>query len=143
MPRRSRQDGVSLVELMIGMMATVTILGALFAAAIQRSAQRRSDSERNRAFVGAAETLERLRSLPSTQLAPLHGTGFDIPGENGEPRGLTPMPGDADGLPGLIEIAVEDTSGTSTLYRVTVTVTWSGIRRSNRFQLEALIGERL
>ena len=115
---------------------------AILSVVLQSSKTRRLDSEINLAFVACRNNLDELRSIPFAQLAAMDGQGFDVPGVNGSPGGLQPVPGDPDGLPGQFTVVVDKTGGGKTLYRVSATVIWTGVLRRKQFVLETLIGER-
>ena len=118
------------------------LLGGAMLAVVSHSQQRRVHSERTLAMTACRNTLERLRSVDAPTLETLNGTGFDVPGINGQARGLTVLPRDADGLPGSIEVVRHRTSATGDLYLVRTSVRWSGATRGGRFVLECLMGPR-
>lgn len=139
---RNRQEGTSLVELMLSMIVGLVLIGAVLSVVIQQSHLRQSNAESSLAVGAALNTLERLRTLDDATFPTLDGTGFDIPGLNGQPGGLQPVPGDLDGLPGHLSVLVEQTSGGATLYRVVATVSWTGAGGRKRINLQSFVGER-
>ena len=80
--------------------------------------------------------------LSEADLKAMDGKGFDAPGPNGQPRGLRPIPGDVDNLPGRLTIVVEKTSGDATLYRAIASVSWVGVNGRRVYSVQTLIGER-
>lgn len=83
-----------------------------------------------------------MRSLPFADIAAVDGRGFDVPGTNGQPGGLHARAGDADGLPGLLTVTVEEQTGAEILYRITGTVSWTGAAGDQDFRLEILISNK-
>lgn len=136
------ERGSTLIELLIMMATAVVVLAATLSGVVQHSRQRRSNAEMSLAMTACRNTLEQLRSVEFATLPTLDGHGFDVPALDGSPGGLTPVEGDPDGLPGLITITVEETDGTSCLYRVEASVRWQGINPSGRFALTTLFSER-
>ena len=94
------------------------------------------------AFAACRECLDELRSTPFANLPNLDGIGFDVPSLKGSPGGLACVAGDTDGLAGQFTVVVDQSAGGSTLYIVTTTVTWKGVRGRRVFQLTTLMGER-
>lgn len=121
--------------------AAILILGSV-TAVTQHAAQRRVHGEQILAMTTCRNVLEQLRSLPVTELPALHGTGFDVPGPDGQPGGLLCVPGDSDGLPGTIEVTVNRSSGSVVLYHVRALVRWQGTTRNGTFAMDTLMGER-
>jgi type II secretory pathway pseudopilin PulG len=140
--RRSREEGFSLVELLIGTIAVIAALGAVITASLQISNLRTVDEDLNLAYIACMSNLEDLKSVVFEDLPGLHDTGFDVPAMNGEPGGLTPGPGDPDGLPGIFSITVEKSGGGVTLYRVVARVEWVRGGSRQAFQMETLMGPR-
>ncbi len=139
---RSKEGGFSLIELLVGTLAAVVALGAIISVCIQVSKVRKTDEELNLAFIACMGSLESLRAIPHSNLPTMDGIGFDVPAQNGTPGGLTPQPGDADGLPGEFRITAVKTGAGKTLYRATATVKWSGSRGRQEFKLDTLMGNR-
>ena len=139
---RDRERGSSLVEMLVTSVIVVTLLVALLSATMNHSRQRRLNGERNLALVAAMNTLEQARTIPYADLPALNGTGFDVPGPNGQPGGLHPLPGDADGLPGSIRVVLDLSYGGAQVYRVTARVDWKGVQNKNQIELSSLIVER-
>lgn len=141
MPRRG-ETGTSLVELTVMVTAAVMLLACIFSGVVSHNSQRRMHSEKLLAMAACRSTLEQLRAVPFTTLATYNGTGFDVPGIDGQPRGLTPLAGDADNLPGEIYVTVNRSSGGTILYTVRARVRWRGATRNGDFSIETLMGER-
>jgi hypothetical protein len=137
-----REAGMSLVEVVFASVLVVTFLGALLTVAVRQGVHRQVNSETSLAMTAALDNLERIRSVPFATLPALNGSGFDVPGLNGEPGGLQPLPNDPDDLPGEITV-LEDQIGPGTkLYRVRATVLWQGASRVRRLQVDTLMAER-
>ena len=136
------EAGMSLVELMMAIILAVVFIGALLSAAIQQGLHRQTNMETSLAMSAALDNLERVRAVPFAGIPGLNGSGFDVPGSNGNPGGLRALPGDPDGLPGELTVAVDETKTGYTLYRVTASVNWRGVNRSRRIQIETLVAER-
>lgn len=137
-----RESGMSLVEVMFASVLVVTFLGALLTVAVRQGLHRQVNSETSLAMTAALDNLERIRSVDFATLPALNGSGFDVPGLNGGPKGLQPVPGDPDGLPGEITV-LEDTTGPgAVLYRVRASVLWQGTSRVRRLQVDTLMSER-
>ncbi len=134
--------GFMIVELMVFLGAAVLLLSGALLSAHAHSQQRRVHSERTLALTACRNTFERLRSLDVATIAALAGTGFDVPGMDGQPNGLTPTEGDADGLPGTIRVETYRTAASGTVYLVTTAVRWVGATRGGRFDMQCLIGSR-
>ena len=120
----TREEGTTLVEVMVSALIAVVLVGAILSVVISQASQRRSTTEQSLALGAALNNLEQLRAVPIATLPTLDGTGFDVPGLTGQPIGLNPIPGDPDGLPGEFTIVVDQTSGSVILYRVIATVAW-------------------
>ncbi|MCH7477127.1 MAG: hypothetical protein IIA14_03380 [SAR324 cluster bacterium] len=136
------EQGASLLELMIATLVALVLLGAVLSLVIQQAHQRQANTESSLALSAALNNLEQLRTVPATTLLTLNGTGFDVPGSNGAPGGLQPVPGDIDGLPGEFLVSVDQSAAGVDLYRVVATVTWRGVTGRRRVTLQALMGER-
>ncbi|HEX6811188.1 MAG TPA: hypothetical protein VF384_06175 [Planctomycetota bacterium] len=140
--QRAGEAGTSLIDLMFAAAAIVTMLLAVSTAVTSQSRTRRLADERNLAMVACRNAIEEIRNQPFTTLLALHGTGFDIPGTNGGPGGLRPVPGDADGLPGQFSVVVDQAAAGETLYRVTISVDWTGVGGRQHFELLTLVANR-
>lgn len=136
------ESGASLTELMIGLVVCVLVVGAALSMTVHQARLRKSDSEVELAMRACRNSLEELRSLPADDLPTMDGVGFDVPGTNGAPGGLTPVPGDTDGLVGEFEVVVDKTAGAAVLYRVTAKAIWTGSMTRQQFQLSVLMGPR-
>lgn len=142
--RRPDEGGSTLIELVSALAFALFLLGAAISGVASHQAQRRAHGERILAMSACRNTLERLRSVAIDDLESYDGQGFDVPGRNGEAGGLPPLPGDADGLAGDIDVTRHPTLWTATnkLYVVTTTVRWLGATRGGNFAMETLMGER-
>ncbi|MHC5065116.1 MAG: PilW family protein [Planctomycetota bacterium] len=136
------QDGFSLVDLMIGMVVSMVLIGAVLSVVHQQGEERRSTEEGTLALSAVRNNLELMRDMSGTQILALHGTGFDVPGSNGAAGGLSAVPGDPDGLPGEFAVTVDQVGGGGAIYRVVASVNWSGVSGRRRISLQALVGER-
>ena len=139
---RVQERGLSLLELMIAIVAAVIILGAVLSATLHHASERRTNAELNLALVACTNNLEEVRSIPFADVPALNGVDFDVPGINGQPGGLQPVSGDADGLTGEFFVTTDKSSGGAVLYLVKATVTWSGALGRRRVELETLVGAR-
>lgn len=138
-----RQSGVSLVELLTGMVIAVLLIGGAMTGVAQHQAQRRMHGELILAMSACRNTLETLRDADMATLPTLNGQGFEIPGQNGQTTGLTPIEGDADGLPGQLTVTAHARSQVNNaLYVVTARVRWRGATRGGDFSMQTLMGER-
>ncbi|MHC4515565.1 MAG: prepilin-type N-terminal cleavage/methylation domain-containing protein [Planctomycetota bacterium] len=139
---QKHQQGSSLIELMVAAMISLVLVGAVLSTVIQQGHQRRATSESSLALSAALNNLEQLRTVPEATLPLMDGKGFDVPGSNGAPGGLQPVPGDFDGLPGQFTVLVDQSKGGVRLYRVVATVAWTGVSGRRTIRLQALMGER-
>ncbi|HLU38412.1 MAG TPA: hypothetical protein VK081_03450 [Planctomycetota bacterium] len=138
----ANERGAILLDLMMACGVALIVGGALVTTSVRQSAHRAVNHETTLANNAIADVFARLRGLPFADLPSLHGTGFDVPNHLGGPGGLTAQPGDPDGLPGEIQVAVYASGGSTVLYRVTVTVAWRGAAGNRRERVIGLIGER-
>jgi type II secretory pathway pseudopilin PulG len=139
---RTSERGASLVELTVMLVSVVVLLAGALSGAVSHSAQRRVHGEQILAMAACRNTLEQLRGVDFETLPSLHNTGFDVPGTNGQPKGLPPLEGDSDGLPGRIAVQLNRSVSGAVLYTVRTTVTWRGATRGGEFSMECLMGER-
>lgn len=140
--KASRQDGFSLVDLMIAMIVSMVLIGAILSVVQQQGSERKSTEEGTLALSAVRNNLELMRDMSDAQIIALHGAGFDVPGVNGAAGGLTPVIGDVDGLPGEFAVTVDQAASGNTLYRVVASVTWMGVSGRRRVSLQSLVGER-
>ena len=131
-----------LIELLMATVVSVIGLLTILTGVVQSAKLRRIDEETSIAFAACRETLDEIRNIPISQLPTLTGVGFDVLAVDGSPGGLNCLPEDDDGLPGVIDVVVDQSGGGSTIYRVTATVAWIGIRGRQKFYLDTLVGER-
>lgn len=141
-PTDSPQAGTSLVEVMFAAVLIVTFVGALLTVAVRQGVHRQVNAETSLAMTAALDNLERVRSVDFATLPTLDGSGFDVPGLNGQPNGLQPLPSDPDNLPGELTVIEDQVVGSIKLYRVRATVLWRGVSRVRRLQIDTLIAER-
>ncbi len=139
---RATEHGASLVELTVMLVSVVILLAGALSGAVTHSAQRRVHGEQILAMAACRNTLENLRGVDFDTLPSLHNTGFDVPGTDGQPKGLPPREGDSDGLPGRITVTLNRSVSGAVLYTVRTTVTWRGATRGGEFSMETLMGER-
>ena len=140
--RQKGSKGSSLIELMIAASISLVLIGAVLSTVIQQGHLRQASAETSLALSAALNNLEQLRTVPEATLPTLDGTGFDVPGSNGGPGGLTPQPDDLDGLPGQLSVIVDQSKAGVTLYRVVATISWIGVSGRRQILLQALMGER-
>lgn len=136
------ERGAMLIELVFAAAIALLIGGAVISTTVRQSSHRAVNLETTLATNAIADVFARLRAAPFASLPSLNGTGFDVPSHTGQPNGLTPIPGDPDGLPGRIEVAVEASAGTAVLYRVTLSVVWVGAAGVRRERIVGLLGDR-
>jgi hypothetical protein len=141
-PRRPEERGAMLIELVCAAGVALVVGGAVVSTTVRQTAHRAVNLETTLATNAIADVYARLRALPFADLPALHGTGFDVPGHTGRPAGLTAVPGDPDGLPGRMEVTVENIAGSAVLYRVVLTVDWLGAAGRRRERVVGLVGER-
>jgi len=128
---------------MVATVLVVLFVGALLVISIRQGAHRRSNLETSLAMSAAFHNLEKLRSVPFATLLSLNGVGFDVPGIDGSPTGgLLALPGDPDGLPGMLTVVDDKPSTGAKLYRIAATVVWKGVSTSRTLRFESLIAER-
>ena len=141
-PDADPEAGTSLVELMLTVSVVLVMLAGTLTGVVYHQRQRQITMERQLAMVACRNTLEQIRGVDVAVLPSLDGRGFDVPGTNGAPGGLSPVAGDPDGLAGEITVRPADTFGGTTIYYVSTRVVWLGAGPNNVIQLEALVGER-
>lgn len=127
---------------MIGLLVCVLVVGAALSMTVYQARLRKSDRELELAMRACRNSLEELRSVDFASLPTMDGVGFDVPSADGGPGGLTPVPGDADGLVGEFSVTVDKSSGAALLYRVTAKAIWTGTLARQQFQLSLLMGPR-
>jgi type II secretory pathway pseudopilin PulG len=140
--RTPGEQGFSLVELCVALVVVVFLISGTVSGVASHQAQRRVHGERMLAMEACRSTMEMLRSVDISELPTYNGHGFDVPGQNGQPHGLHPVPGDLDGLPGEISVTVDRSSSGIFLYLVTTRVRWSGVTRGGDLSIQCLMGER-
>jgi type II secretory pathway pseudopilin PulG len=139
---RSGQAGMSLVELMLALSASAVLVGSLLSGVVRLNGQRQLREERILALHACRNVLEDLRRGDLDAVRDANGRGFAVAGVRGTGSGLSPVSGDADGLPGSITVSPERTFGTDVLYRVTAAVDWARSRGRARVHLTTLMGAR-
>ena len=133
---------MTLVELAMTLVFVAALVTSVVSMATRQAGMRRSTEQMNMAFRACRNALEEMRLLPFAGVLAMNGQGFDVPGFNGEPGALTPVPGDPDGLPGEFLVTVDQSAGGETIYWVTVRVTWRGTLGRQNFQLRTLFAQR-
>jgi len=133
---------MSLMEVMVGAVLVVVFLGAMLSLTVRQGSQRQLHHEMSLAIAAAIDNLEHVRSVPFITVPTLDGSGFDVPGSNGLAGGLKAQAGDADGLPGQLHVEIASSSGAYKLYRVTATVSWSGVNGNRTISLRTLLEDR-
>lgn len=136
------ESGMTLVEVTIATTLVMVLLAAISSATTSQGRLRRLAEERNLAMVAARNTLEEVRNTDFEVLPTLDGRAFDVAGSNGGAGGLRPVPGDADGLPGRISVATDQSSSGETLYMVSVTVDWDGSGGAQHLAFSSLVAQR-
>lgn len=135
----SKAQGWTMIELMMGVLLALLTIGAVVTLTVTNARQQRTDAELALALNACRTKIEDLRSMSFQALAAEHGKGFAV----SEPTGsLQARPGDADGLPGRVDVQVAQSTATETLYRVTTTVDWTGINKEGNFSMTCYIGDR-
>ena len=134
----AKQGGFSMVELMIGAVLIVVGLLGIMSACIRLHALQRLDTEIGQAYRSCRSNLEELRAVTLADLEALDGTGFDVVGPDGVTTGLQAVAGDADGLPGRIEVTVDQSAAGRVVYRIRAVVTWSGATEEHTVDLQTL-----
>ena len=125
-PVGQSQRGFSLVEVMVAIVLTVIAFLAIMDACIRLQALQRLDSELSHVYRTCRTNLDEMRTMTLAKVRDLDGAGFVVVGSNGTTPILTPVPGDADGMPGRIEVREERTAGGRALYRIETSVEWVG-----------------
>jgi hypothetical protein len=116
---RARQRGITLIEVLMAGIVLLIAAVALAATMAQSHGLANAPREEVAARNAAQAAIAGLASTPFDQVAALyHKRGFPVPG-------LTPLPGDADGLPGEVVFAYGP-GGDTSFYTVTVRVRWRG-----------------
>ncbi len=136
------EAGSSLVELLLVSAVVLVMLAGILTGVVFHQRQRQANLERQLATAACRNTLEELRAIDIALLPGMHGRGFDVPGQNGAPGGLTPIAGDPDGLPGSISVVSAIAFGGATLFQVTTRVDWQGAGPGSAVQFDALVGQR-
>ena len=121
---RAHGRGFSLIEVLVAGIVLVIASVALAATMAQTAGLTEGPREEIAARHGIQSVYAVLSATPYDQVAPLfQGQGFPVPG-------LTPQPGDPDGLPGQI-VFDYGPGGDTSYYTVTLRVAWRG-RGANR-----------
>jgi type II secretory pathway pseudopilin PulG len=134
--------GFSLMEMCIALTLVTFLISGTVTGVASHQAQRRVHGERLLAMEACRSTMEMLRSVDIDALPGFDGRGFDVPGQNGQARGLNPISGDVDGLPGEISVTQDRRSGLAVLYLVVCRVRWTGVTRGGMLEIQSLMGER-
>lgn len=140
---QTAESGMSMVDLLTGMVIAVLLIGAALIGVTQHQAQRRVHGEQILAMSACRNMLETLRSVDIETLPTLNDQDFEVLGQNGQTRGLTPVAGDTDGMAGEITVTAHARSQSNNpLYVVTARVRWQGATRGGNFAMQTLMGER-
>ncbi len=139
---RFRERGWSQVELLVGIVMVLPILGGSVLLCVQQARARALHNEISRAYVACYNGLEDLRALRFSDLPSQNGVGFDVMTPEGSPGGLDPVPGDADGLPGQFTVTVDKDSNGEILCRVKAKATWYRHPGNQELELERLMADR-
>ena len=134
--------GSAFFEILLAAVVGVVILGSVLTLTSSNGRRRQATIESSLALSAMLNSLEQVRTVPTAALPGLNGLGFDVPGTNGGPRGLSPIPNDPDGLPGQLEVTVDQSLPGANLYRVRARVAWTGVTGRRNLVLETLVGER-
>jgi hypothetical protein len=135
----NRQRGTTFIELMMGVVLALTILGGAVTMVASNSKLRRTDEEQLAAFRACRDKIEELRSLDFAQLLAQHDADFVVDGPG---KKLAAVPGDADGRPGEVSVVEHEKVGSEIIYRVTVTVTWTGLSPRRSYSMSCLMADR-
>jgi len=138
---RPNEAGSSLIELVIGSAAVLTLIVASMTCVIGQTSLRRENEQQYLAMQACRNNLEMVRGLSFSTVPTLDGTGFDVPGPDGDPGGLTPI-GNPTNLVGSFAVATDKSSSGETLYRVTLSVDWKGLSGAHHFEISSLVAER-
>ena len=139
---RNKEAGGSLIELIIATSIALVLVSAVMHISVHSSKVRKADAEIHLAWSACRNVIEEVRTLPVSQILALNGTGFDVPGPNGETKGLNVVKSNTSGLTGVITAIVEVTAPLCTMYRVTATVNWTGVSGEQDFSLQTLVVKR-
>ena len=139
---RSEEDGFSLIDLMIGAIVGVILIGAVLTVIVHQGHLRKANTETSLALNACMNTIENMRALDSAGILAMNGTGFDVPGPNGEVNGLAAVAGDKDGLAGSVTVVTDQSSGSNVLYLVVCSVTWMGGNGRRSYSIQTVMGER-
>ncbi len=158
-----------MVEVLVAFTVLVVSVGAIVGALVTALETQRMSQETRRAVIAAESVLEELKAADFAQVFvlynadPLDDPVGPAPGASFAVRGLTALPGDADGLPGEIIFPVNGTelredgvdsalglprdldgdgaidaadhSGNYALLPVMIRVRWSGVSRAREIRL--------
>lgn len=131
-----------LLELVMAAALALIVIGAVVSAASRQGAHRRVNLDTTLVTNAIVDVFARLRTVPFSTLPSYHGTGFQVANHLGTAIGLSPVPGDPDGLPGHIAVTVAESSGPAVLHRVEVSVEWLCAGGRRRDFVVGEIGER-
>ena len=140
--RADGERGFTTVDLMVGALVAVVLIGGVLSMLVQQSHLRQTNAESALAASACMNRIEALRELHAEEIAALHGSGFDVPGPNLEPGALKCLPGDPDGLAGYLSVETDQSFGDDKLFLVQASVTWQGVTGRRTYSLKSLIGER-
>jgi Tfp pilus assembly protein PilV len=141
-PPRRDEGGFSFVELLGGMVLLLMAVAAIYRMNTYGARHRRVDDERQQAFAACRSRLEELRLLPIAALPAQSGTRFLVDVDGDGAGDLHATADNLTGLPGLVTVTTEATSGSETIHRVVVAVVWEGIAGRQTFAMTTLIADR-
>jgi prepilin-type N-terminal cleavage/methylation domain-containing protein len=125
---RRGERGFTLVELAVATVLLVVGVLALAHVALTIRAMRRDDDER---AMATSALLDQLRTIETTPFADVvtkfDGTGFDVTLPGALSPALKALPGDADGMAGLVTVSAPNPPADPTsLLEATVRLDWEG-----------------
>ena len=139
--RHTAQDGISLIEVMLAAVFGLAVLGGVLSLIVSNARLQRADEELVLAMQACRDKLEQLRSIDFKDLAAENNTGFAV-GSDSLTRTLKARPDDMDGLPGHVDITVEDSLGSEILYKAVVRVDWDGVSTPGSFSMTGFLADR-
>jgi len=125
---RHTQQGFTLIEVMFGAaILAIAVLGvSSMATASQKLTQ--SSEEKGAALEAVEEKLREIEATDYDQIAAVHHqTGFSVTATDVLNNMLPPLVGDADGMPGNVQVAVPAPPGDgNSMLQIDVRVDWVG-----------------
>ena len=144
-PLRQRPGavGFALVELMIGVVIAILGLSGVYTATMQCSRMRRADLDTCLSMQACHDRIEEIRALPFNQILAQNGVRFAVDTNADGIADLRSPRGDASSLPGRVTVTTEAAAAGEVLYRVNVSVIWSGSSGTRTCWLETLMANRV